>query len=359
MTGPSLNAKGGIAASVRALTTSLRRQNEDVRVAYVATSGALPTSLPVSLWVAVVAYAGFWRALREGRAIAHINTSWGRDFWRNAPLLALARLLRRQTILHVHVPWAFQAFMTGGPRPLSSLKRRLARLADVIVVPCESGVATLSELAGSRPLRIVPNGVAPADFRSPPLVGRARLVTFLGWLVPAKGVYDLLQAVATLQRQGVDVELAAFGPYGATQVSKAARDLGILEHSVIGEWVEGEAKRDLLARSRVLVLPSYSEGFPVVLLEALQSGTPIVATDVGGIPEIVRHGWNGLLVEPGAPDALADSLEKLLTDDGLWESMHANCLRDAPRYHVDRVADRLSRLYRELSGGADLMAAHE
>jgi glycosyltransferase involved in cell wall biosynthesis len=85
-----------------------------------------------------------------------------------------------------------------------------------------------------------------------------------------------------------------------------------------------------------------------VLLKALQAGTPIVATVVGGIPDIVRHGWIGLLVEPGAPDELADSLEKLLANDGLWESMHANCLDEAPHYHVDRVAERLLRLYREL-----------
>jgi glycosyltransferase involved in cell wall biosynthesis len=304
--------------------------------------------MPASVRVALVAYSRFWRALRADRAIAHVNTSWGRDFWRNAPLLVLARLLRRQTILHVHVPWAFQEFVARGPRPLVSLKRRLTRLADVIVVPCDSGVSALSELADSRPVRIVPNGVAPADFSSLPLVERARLVTFLGWLVPAKGVYDLLQAVAALRRRGVDVELAAFGPYGAAPVTKAARDLGILDCSLIGEWVDGEAKRDLLARSRILALPSYSEGFPVVLLEALQAGTPIVATGVGGIPDIVRHGWNGLLVEPRAPDELADSLEELLANDGLWESMHANCLDEAPRYHVDRVAERLSRLYREL-----------
>ena len=358
MTGPSLNAKGGIAASARILTTSLRQRGEDVCLTYVATSTEVPTGLPVRLQVALVAYGRFWRALRGERAIAHVNTSWGRDFWRNAPLLALARVLRRQTILHVHVPWAFQEFMARGPRPLVSLKRRFARLADVIVVPCDSGVSALRELAASRPVRIVPNGVAPADFRSLPVGERARLVTFLGWLVPAKGVYDLLQAVVALRRRGVDVELAAFGPYGATAVRKAARDLGILDCSVIGEWVEGEAKRDLLARSRVLVLPSYTEGFPVVLLEALQSGTPIVATEVGGIPDIVRHGWNGYLVEPGAPDVLADSLEKLLTDDGLWESMHANCLGEAPQYDVDRVADRLSRLYRELSGGTLPMTTH-
>jgi len=349
MTGPSLVGMGGISAFARVLKEHATRCRGDFDLQYVPMTALHAAKLPAKICIAIRGYAAFWKMIRPSSAIVHVNTASGADFWRNLPLLLAAVLMKRKTILHVHPPWSFQLFLKRGPRLLAILKCRAVGLADLVVVPTEGAVAVMSEVIPSSRVRVVPNGVASLSTPSLPLSERAQLVTFLGWLVEEKGIYDLLRAMAVLRHRGLGIELAAFGPYGAAPVREAASDLGISEYVTADEWVFGGAKDELLARSRIVALPSYTEGLPVVLLEAMQAGTPIVATNVGGIPDVVQDGVNGFLVAPGDVTALANRLERLLTDASLWNKTHTACVDQAPMYRIGNVADVLARVYQEVS----------
>ena len=114
-------------------------------------------------------------------------------------------------------------------------------------------------------------------------------------------------------------------------------------------WLDATRKQELLEQASCLALPSYGEGLPLVILEAMAAGKPVVATTVGGIPEVARDGVEGLLVAPGDVDALEEALDRLLSDRGLRTSLGARGRRRVlADYSPERLAARIDTLYGEL-----------
>jgi glycosyltransferase involved in cell wall biosynthesis len=111
-------------------------------------------------------------------------------------------------------------------------------------------------------------------------------------------------------------------------------------------WLGREAAGQLLSRASVFVLPSYAEGLPMSVLEAMAAGCPVVATRVGGIPDLITDGVDGLLVPPGDPHALAAALERILRDPAFARQL-GNAARQtiANRYTAERSLERLEQLY--------------
>jgi glycosyltransferase involved in cell wall biosynthesis len=225
------------------------------------------------------------------------------------------------------------------------MKLGLVNLSAQVIVPSVSGRDTLEAAGVRRPIGILPNPIDEAEFRPLPASDRDATVAYLGWLLPAKGIDDLIAAFALVAKTHPDARLHSYGPYGAERVRRLADQRGIGSLVTVGEWIEGREKAQLLGRCKVLALPSYSEGFPVVLLEAMASGTPCVATYVGGIPDAVTDTHEGFLVEPGDVAALADRIARLLDDGSAWSAMSAAALQSAHQYGIRVVGQRLVALY--------------
>ena len=147
-------------------------------------------------------------------------------------------------------------------------------------------------------------------------------VLFLGILGPRKGVFDLLPAFKGLvDGHAGDVRLRIGGNGEVERAARTVRALGLAAQVELLGWVAGEAKQAQLAQADVFVLPSYNEGLPVSLLEAMAYGVPVISTRVGGIPELVRDGIDGFLIEPGDRAALEDRLRRLAEDARLRRTM--------------------------------------
>jgi glycosyltransferase involved in cell wall biosynthesis len=176
-------------------------------------------------------------------------------------------------------------------------------------------------------------------------------LVYLGWLIPEKGIWDLLAVLPELSRKLPSLRVWMYGPYGADAVRDASVKLGIQHVVHVGEWVEGAEKTELLGRARALALPSYSEGLPVVLLEAMASGTPCVATHVGGIPEVVKDGHTGYLIDPADRTALVDRIERLFADDAAWQRFSDAAVMSARRYDATAVSAQVVDEYERLTAG--------
>jgi glycosyltransferase involved in cell wall biosynthesis len=265
---------------------------------------------------------------------------------RNSLSLVVARAMSVPVVLHVHPPWSFVEYARSGSNAARALKQRLVRSVDCIIVPTTGGVGALRQIAPHTAIEVVCNPVEPLAQAEPiALDDRGRSVLFLGWMVREKGVFDLLQAFGTIVKDNPSARLAMYGPYGVPEARAYAHILGLDDHVEIGEWVAGAEKAALLASSRVLALPSYTEGLPVVVLEAMQAGLPVVATGVGGIPDVIEDGVSGFLVEPGDTEALSRRISELLEDDELWLSMSANCQSRSGVARPSAVADRLAKVW--------------
>ncbi len=170
-----------------------------------------------------------------------------------------------------------------------------------------------------------------------------------------KGVDDLLDACVQLQGRGASFELTLAGPPGSAGDARAlARKIADRQLTRIVQYVgevRGRQKAGLLARADVLVQPSHSEGMPITVLEAFAHGLPVVATQVGAMPEVVEHGATGLLVPPREPHALAAAMECLAQDAELRTRCGVEARRLAEtRFSPTRLRDDLVRLYDELLG---------
>jgi glycosyltransferase involved in cell wall biosynthesis len=226
-----------------------------------------------------------------------------------------------RTVLHVH--------------DMVSRTPRHWRRASVVLADSRAVAAALSGLVAEVVYGPVDLDPPPAD---PPWgPGPGPVVGFVGRIEPRKGPLDLVHAAPLIRRAVPDARVVLVGddPYGADPQYlarvRASRDV---EHH---GWVADA--RGLMRHLDVLVLPSYAEPFGTVLSEAMAVGTPVVATHVDGLPEVVEDGVTGALVEPGSPEELAAAVVRVLAArDEMGAAAAVSARRFATEAYVDRVA---------------------
>lgn len=173
-------------------------------------------------------------------------------------------------------------------------------------------------------------------------------VGWVGRMTGVKRTDDVLLALRALRERGVDACLCMVGDGPDREaVERRAKELGVMRRCLFLGYQDDVAP--YYAAIDALLLPSVNEGTPVSAIEALASGRPVVATRVGGVPDVVRHGEDGFLVAPGDVDGLADSLARLAADPALRARLgEAGRARVLERYAVDRLIDDVDALYRSL-----------
>ena len=162
-----------------------------------------------------------------------------------------------------------------------------------------------------------------------------------------KGYDVLLECAALVVERRVPITFAAAGDGAlAQQLADAHRQLGLgARFCFLGHR---EDALTLMAAADIVILPSHQEGLPVVLMEATSVGAAIVATSVGGVPQVITDGVNGLVVPPGRPEALADALERLVSEPELRAALGQQAAQDSERFDVARAAAEIEQLYRTL-----------
>ena len=171
-----------------------------------------------------------------------------------------------------------------------------------------------------------------------------RVVGTVGWLLPIKGPMHLLDAMSELWQKEIDSVLIYVGKGDLEDRLRAhALSRGVSNRVLFLGWRSDV--NDIMQLFDVFVLPSMNEGMGRVLVEAMAAAKPVVASNVGGIPDLVKHGLNGFLARPGDSRELAAYIEKLLGDDHLRTAMGARGRKLAENYTVDKMASKIDALY--------------
>lgn len=344
MIGTDPATHGGIAAAVRVWEAAGLFGGWPM--VYIATH--VDGSRARKLGCALAAFARFAALVARVRcAVLHVHGASRASFWRKAPFMALALAARWPIVYHLH-GGAFATFYERecGPLRRAVVRFFLERVACAVVV-ADSWAAWLRGVVTHDRVVCVRNAVpVKAGGRRAP---RGARIAFLGRLTAEKGVFDLLRAVALLARDRPAVRLELAGEGDAEAVSRLAAELGIADRVHPLGWCDEAARDALLERAAVFALPSRFEGSPMSLLEAMAAGCPVVASEVGGIPDIVRDGVNGLLVPHGDVEALAHALARVLDDPALAARM-GGAGRDtvARRHSPEAAVERLGRIYSNL-----------
>jgi len=205
-------------------------------------------------------------------------------------------------------------------------------------------------------VRVIPNGVDVREFARSPLAqahDTAIVGLFVGRIDPdQKGLDTLVRAVALLPASPrLQIRLVGEDWGGTDRLRFLAQRLGVADRlTFVGKLSRPDLLREY-ARAQFFVLPSIFEPFGIVLLEAMAAGLPVVASRVGGIPEIVQEGRTGLLVDPGNPGALAEALRLLLRDEVRRKSMGRDARERVTRYDWDLIVPRILSVYTEALEG--------
>lgn len=264
-------------------------------------------------------------------ALVHVNFGDRGSAVRKSVLVFWSRLLAVPVFLHFHAV-TFERDLARLPRPLRSLALLPFRLATCDIVLGERWRRWLTDDVGVRdvPIEVLINGV-PID--SPPSrlhkapVGRPFNILFLGNLIERKGVSDLIAALAILPRTDTPWQMKFAGNGDIGHYTAAAESAGIADKVAFAGWISQDTARALVSAADLLVLPSYAEGLPLVVLEALGLGTPIITTPVGAVPEVLTDGKDVVFCQPGDPPGLAAAMTRLMGDLPLRQALCDNGLK--------------------------------
>ncbi|MFC7755247.1 glycosyltransferase family 4 protein [Tsukamurella soli] len=290
-----------------------------------------------------------WLILRGDVDVLHVHLAHGGSVVRKSFPLWAARLRGVPAVIHGH-SFDFGGWLTGLP-PLAQRVVRAALPADRWLV-LGRGLADEYSSALRLPpgdVEVLYNPVALPPAAVGQVADRVQAVA-LGRLGRRKGSYDIVRAVAALSadvRASLHVTLAGDGE--VEQVRAAVRDAGVEDAVTVRDWIGPEERDRVLAASQVFVLPSYDEGLPMALLEAMAVGLVPITSPVGGIPEAVTDGVDGLLVTPGDTTALAAALERVTRDAGARAELAAAARARAADFEISGWYTRLGELWTGLA----------
>ena len=243
--------------------------------------------------------------------VALLQVSYVEELRAVRPLVAKGRVLGRPGGVELRFRWL--------KAPLQIVLGRLtAFVADLVLTPSAATAGEVRRDYGATEVAVLPNVTGGLDVEAAPRTGEAAApgyLLFVGRLRIRKGVEVLLEALRELRAQHPEARLliAGDGEHRAALERRAA-ELGLGPAAVFLGRCDAPRVRGLLGGAAALVVPSTYEGMPLVVLEAMEAGVPVVASRVSGIPEVVEDGVTGWLVPPEDPEALADALVRVLED---------------------------------------------
>lgn len=345
MVGTDLRGMGGVRAVVQGYVDGGLFDRIDC--AYVPTHRYGPPLIKV--WAALKGWARVAAMLlRMEKPLVHVHLSAHASFWRKSVVCLMARLAGRPYLLHVH-SGLFPEFYARQSGPLRRrLIRRVFADAALLIALSEQWRAWLLEICATARIEVLPNAVAlPALGRIQRSESAPSTVLFLGDISRDKGVFDLVRAFARLSEEFPGARLVCGGVGSLEEVRQLCEQLGVSDRVSCPGWLEAQRKHHELACATVFVLPSHAEALPMALLEAMSWSLPVITTPVGGIPQVVEHGVNGLLVRPGDVDGTAAALAGLMREPALREKLGAAARRTIERsYSLDASIERLTDIYR-------------
>lgn len=343
----SLSTRGGVSSCVRTLKDTPLWGEWSVE--HIATHRDGPVAARILAFARGL--GGFVGTLAKRRPdLVHLHMSSYGSFARKATLAWIAKAARLPVVLHVHGS-EFGLFYQRAPRLLRLIIRATLTQAGAVVALGDRWANLLRRIAPEAHVTVIPNAVPRGALVRQPGHGESVHVVFLGTIGDRKGTFTLLDAWARLAGDARQARLTIAGDGEVARARETIARLGLGSSVEVVNWLSRAHVGDLLSCAQVLVLPSRNEGQPMAVLEAMANGLCVVASDAGGIPDLVVDGVSGLLVPPGDVPALTTALRHVITDhDARCRLGTAAFERVRQHFDVEVVWKRFDALYREVLG---------
>ena len=320
------NVKGGIAAVINGYYGS--KLEEDFDLIYV--ESYKDGNKITKLLKAICGYIRFLKILLVDKPdIIHIHSSFGPSFYRKIPFIYLSNWLNKPIINHIHGA-DFEEFYSMASNYKKKLIEKIYKKCSIIIALSHEWKEKLKLIVDEDYIEIIENYSILHEDAIKNKIKRPLnyKVLFLGEIGKRKGCYDIPKVIKSVLKRIPNVKFILAGSGDETQILELAKKHKVENYIELPGWIRGKDKDSLLRECDVFFLPSYNEGMPMSILDAMGYGLPIVSTNVGGIPKIVRENENGYCYNPGDIEGFANSIIDLL------ESLEINNIYSLASYNI-------------------------
>jgi glycosyltransferase involved in cell wall biosynthesis len=348
----STETRGGIASYVRAMQQTPLWNDWNIR--HVATHRDGSAAEKIAAF-ALGALLFVVELIRFRPSVIHLHASTRGSFVRKAVLFWISRPARVPVVLHMHGS-GFQAYYENSPRAVQAVIRATLCRASAFVTLGEVWAARMRVIAPTARITAIPNAVRLARRADQPALGEPTHVVFLGRIGDHKGTFRLLDAWAKLAcesgfstKSGNFATLTIAGDGEVVRARRLIHELCLEDTVEVHDWLSESEVGELLDHAQVLVLPSRNEGQPMAVLEAMARGLCVIASNVGGLPEMIGGGC-GVIISPDDTEAIAAALRLVVNDHELRARYGAAAYaRVENQFDIRAVGRRLDALYRQVS----------
>jgi len=278
--------------------------------------------------------------------IVHIHISWSTTAKRKIFFFVLAKALNKKIILHLH----------SGAEPIINSKIKFVyqfmfKYSDVTILLANKIKAELNKHFYIKNSIVLYNPCLCHNTDEPlTLIIKEKFILFAGTITKKKGYVDLIQAFSLIANKHPEWKII-FAGNGEIENAKRLAKFHLIEEQVIFRgWVNGEDKHLLFKKSSIFCLPSYTEGFPMAVLDAWAYGLPVITTPVGGLADVLVPGVNALVFEPGDVDMLSTYLNELITNDDLRQKISEESIKlSQGSFSITEISKQLNELYTSLA----------
>lgn len=285
--------------------------------------------------------------------IVHCHSSGGIGFYRISIFILLSKLFNLKIIIHLHASNFYDFFLTGIYIKQKYIKYILST-CDKIISLCDDWELKLNQKYKLNNIITISN---PVDIKNTNLNIKAKQaihqlrVIFIGFLIERKGIRDILTVAIKLKENNIpNIKIIIGGKGNLTEFLVTQIEKNNLQEQIeyIG-WLDEKNKEKYFLNSDIFFLPSYNEGMPISILEAMAFKLPIISTKIAGIPKQVIDGYNGYLFTPGDTDGYYKVFLKLLNNPKHVHELGQNSFTHVKQFYTEKIFDQIINIYKQLS----------
>ena len=275
--------------------------------------------------------------------IVHIHMASRRSTFRKAKYIKLAKKHNKKIVLHIHGA-GYKNFYDECDEKKKKYVRDILALCDRIIVLSEEWYDFFKNLVEQEKLVVVYNSiVVPDDFEKNI---NTNSILILGRIGKRKGIYDLIEVIEKVIPKYPNLKLYIGGDGEVEKLKKIIKERNLENNVEYIGWTSGEKKNNFLRNVSFYILPSYNEGMPMSVLEGMAYKNITISTNVGGIPKVIEHEKNGIIIEPGDKEKMEMYILHLLEDEKFRKKLSDEARKTiVEKFNIEVIIKKLEEIY--------------
>jgi len=345
MISTDIKGKGGVASVVSAYLEGGLQKNYNIQFLVTHTDGSALSKIYNFIFSLFILPK--FLVMRRCK-VFHVHSASRSSFVRKSLISWLGMIFGKKIILHLHGGEFMQYYNNECGFFMKWYVESTFNTVDQVVVLSSQWKSNIQKISNNKNISVIFNPVVVDNNENVNV--EKNIILFLGRVGSGKGFWDILNALSLVKETYGNFVFKYAGDGEVEKAKKLISDYGLEHCTEYLGWVTGDEKKNVLKKSLIYLLPSYNEGLPMGVLEAMAAKVAVIASPVGGVPDVINNGVNGLLVPVGDTESLSTAIIKLLSSKTLCEELTYNAYNDVVnKFSVDVIIPEIESLYQALA----------